>query len=70
MLDRRGLIVGGVAMSAISAAWAETPAFAKLRAIESIRLPRFFNGVLAFGRNGRVEHIRCAGMADVEAGGL
>ena len=33
-----------------------------------VPLPASFNGALAYGTNGRVEHIRCAGRADVEAG--
>lgn len=31
-------------------------------------LPPGFNGILAYGRNGHVEHIRCVGVADIEAG--
>lgn len=31
-------------------------------------MPASFNGALAYGRNGDIEHNRCLGLADVEAG--
>jgi CubicO group peptidase (beta-lactamase class C family) len=62
------MIVGGFAMGAARAAWARPPSNMKARAINMLPLPASFNGVLAYGTNGKVEHIRCAGKADVEAG--
>ena len=55
-------------MGAAGAAWATPLASTKWRAIDTVELPASFNGVLAYGRNGQVEYIRCAGKADVESG--
>ena len=68
MIDRRTLIAGGVVLGATGRAWAAPTASAKRRAIETITLPASFNGALAYGRNGKVEHVRYVGKADVEAG--
>lgn len=65
MIDRRMLIAGlaaGLAAPAVAA-----PLARKRQAIEAIPLPAGFSGVLAFAREGRVAHLRCAGMADIEA---
>lgn len=67
MIDRRVAIAGAVALAATRAARATPPMSAKARAIDAIALPPHFNGTLACGRDGRVEHIRCVGQADVEA---
>lgn len=68
MIDRRALIAGGVALGITAAASAKVDASAKRRAIDQVPLPPDFNGVLAYGRQGKLEHIRCVGLADVEAG--
>lgn len=68
MFDRRMVIAGGVALGATAGAgWAARPAEAKRRAIAAIALPANFNGLIAYGRSGRVEAMRCVGMADVES---
>jgi CubicO group peptidase (beta-lactamase class C family) len=36
--------------------------------LNAIQLPPGFNGALAYGRGGRIEHVRFVGMADAEAG--
>lgn len=68
MIDRRTLIAAGVALSATRAMSAEPLSSAKRRTIDAIELPPYFNGVFAYGTKGKVEHLRCSGMADVEAG--
>ena len=47
-------------------AWSKRAPQAKRHAIEAIALPAGFNGLIAYGRGGRIEHLRCAGFADVE----
>jgi D-alanyl-D-alanine carboxypeptidase len=49
-----------------TAASAKVPNTTKRQAIEGIILPPDFNGALAYGRQGKLEHIRCVGLADVE----
>ena len=66
MIDRRKLIVGGLALGVATAASAKVPNTTKRQAIEGIILPPDFNGALAYGRQGKLEHIRCVGLADVE----
>lgn len=68
MINRRTLIAGGVVFGTTGTAWAASIAGVKRRAIDAIQLPASFNGTLAYGRNGKIEHIRCMGLADVEAG--
>lgn len=68
MIDRRNFVAGGIALCAAGAARAAPQPDAKRRAIEAIVLPTGFNGLLAYGRGGRIAHLRCAGLADVEAG--
>lgn len=60
-------MAGGVALAATGGAWAR-PAAGKVRAIDGIVVPAGFSGTFAYGRDGRVEHLRCVGLADVEAG--
>lgn len=67
MIDRRKLIAGGLASGMATAVFAGKPSTKHL-AIERIVLPPSFNGILAYGRQGRVEHVRCVGLADLEAG--
>lgn len=67
MIDRRTLIAGGAILGAGGPALAAATIDGRGRAIDSIDLPNGFNGVLAHGRNGRVVHLRCVGLADVEA---
>lgn len=68
MIDRRALMIGGMALGAATLT-AAAPSFgAKRRAVEAVRLPPGFNGALAYGAGGRIAHVRYAGMADVEAG--
>jgi CubicO group peptidase (beta-lactamase class C family) len=67
IIDRRAFIASGAALGVASVVRAEPPAGAKVRAIDSLPLPLGFNGLLAYGRGGRVQHLRCAGFADVEA---
>jgi len=66
MIDRRALIAGGLALGVATAASAKSASSTKRQAIEGISLPAHFNGILAYGRQGKLEHIRCAGLADVE----
>jgi CubicO group peptidase (beta-lactamase class C family) len=68
LIDRRTVIAAGLAAGVAGPSWGGPTSAAKQRAIEAIQLPASFNGVLGYGRNGKVEHIRCVGMADVEAG--
>ena len=67
MIDRRAFFLGSVAMAASSTASARGVANRKHRAIEAIKLPAGFNGLLAYARGGRIQHLRTAGFADVEA---
>ena len=67
MIDRRTLLAAGIAVGVTGPSWAGRTTDAKRRAIDAVELPASSNGALAFGRNGRVEHVRCVGMADVEA---
>jgi D-alanyl-D-alanine carboxypeptidase len=66
VIDRRTVIAAGVALPLAGKGWARAGS-AKAICIDGIRLPAGFNGLLAYGRNGRVEHLRCAGFADVDA---
>jgi D-alanyl-D-alanine carboxypeptidase len=66
VINRRTLIGVGLALTATRAG-AAAPS-AKRRAIDAIMLPAGFGGVLGYGRAGRMEHVRCAGLADIEAG--
>ena len=66
MIDRRELIVGGIAFGIATSASAQGVPQTKRQAIEGISLPTDFNGVLAYARQGKLEHIRCVGLADVE----
>lgn len=68
MINRRALMVGGLALGATRALSAEPTLSVKRRAIDAIQLPPDFNGALAYGRGGDVAHVRYVGMADVEAG--
>lgn len=68
MIDRRTLIAAGVALGAVRGTRAAAPRDRKRQAIDAITLPPGFAGVIAYGRRGRVEHIRSVGLADVEAG--
>ena len=67
MIDRRTLLAGGAVLATVGSAKAARQTNAKHLAIDSVKLPASFNGVLAYGRGGRIEHLRCAGKADVEA---
>ncbi|URW75629.1 beta-lactamase family protein [Sphingomonas donggukensis] len=69
MIDRRTILAGSVLLGATSRAWGR-PASAgtsRSRAIDGIALPANFNGLIAHARAGRVEHVRCVGMADIES---
>jgi D-alanyl-D-alanine carboxypeptidase len=68
MIDRRMLMASGLAFGATSALAVKPSSVAKRAAIEAIQLPTGFNGTFAYARNGRIEHARYVGMADVEAG--
>lgn len=66
-------MAGSIAIGAASGAWApgasaKPAADAKRRAIDALALPAGFNGLIAYGRGGRIENLRVAGFADVEAG--
>lgn len=65
MLNRRAVCLGGLVMAAASRVNA-APAGGAAQAIEAIELPQNFGGILAYGRRGRIEHIRCVGPADRE----
>jgi D-alanyl-D-alanine carboxypeptidase len=67
MIGRRAFVAGSVALGAAGSArgW---PVGDKAAVIDAVALPPGFNGLIAHGRSGRVEHLRCVGMADVEAG--
>lgn len=67
MIDRRTLLAAGVVAGVTRPSWASPTTDVRRRVIDAIELPASFNGALAFGRNGRVEHVRYVGMADVEA---
>lgn len=67
MIDRRTFLLAGAAMTASSAASARSPAKGKRSAIDAIALPPGFNGLIAYARGGRIQHLRTAGFADVEA---
>lgn len=66
MIDKRELIIGGLAVGVATAAFGKVMPSAKRQAIDEIELPANFNGVLAYGTQGKLEHIRCVGLADVE----
>ncbi|SOB78955.1 D-alanyl-D-alanine carboxypeptidase [Sphingomonas guangdongensis] len=66
MIGRRTLIGAGLALAATRAGAAVPDS--KPRAIDALVLPAGFGGVIGYGRGGRLVHLRCAGMADVEAG--
>ena len=66
MIDRRELIVGGLALGVATTASATSASATKRQVIDEIILPSDFNGALAYGRRGKLEHIRCVGWADVE----
>lgn len=66
MIDRRDLIAGGLALGVATAASAKGAPTTKRQAIERISLPPGFNGALAYGQQGKLGHIRCVGLADVE----
>ena len=68
MINRRTLIAGAVALGAAGPVWAKAAGGTKRHVIEALSLPPGFNGTLAYGRSGTIQHIRCVGMADVEAG--
>lgn len=44
------------------------PSPVRARTIDSIQLPENFGGVFAYARRGKIEHVRCLGLADREAG--
>lgn len=67
MIDCRAFIASGVAFCTAAAAGAEPLQDAKSRAIDGVELPAGFNGVLAYGLSGKLQHLRCVGFADVEA---
>jgi len=67
------LVAGGIALGATEAFGAAGPRAAavpaaKRAAIKAVALPAGFNGLIAYGRQGKVEHVRCVGLADIEAG--
>lgn len=66
LIDRRTMIAGAV-LGVSGPAWA-TSKGPKRQVIDTLDLPSSFNGALAFGTGGRIEHIRCVGNADLEAG--
>lgn len=66
MIDRRELIIGGLVVGVATAASGKAMPSAKRQAINGIELPANFNGVLAYGTQGKLEQIRCVGLADVE----
>lgn len=66
MIDRRKLIAGGLVLGVATAATAKVAPTTKRQAIDGIILPPDFNGALAYGRRGKIEHIRCVGLADLE----
>jgi CubicO group peptidase (beta-lactamase class C family) len=67
MIDRRAFFLGSVATAASSTASARSAGNGKHDAIEAIKLPAGFNGLIAYARGGRIQHLRTAGFADVEA---
>ena len=68
MMNRRTLVAGAIAISTSAAALARPATEAKRRAIDAIELPPSFNGLIAFGRRGAIDHVRCVGLEDREAG--
>ncbi|MFD1787904.1 serine hydrolase domain-containing protein [Sphingomonas floccifaciens] len=66
MIDRRSFLVSSAAVAVGSAASARGIGGGKADAIAGIALPAGFNGIIAYARNGRIEHVRSAGFADVE----
>lgn len=67
MWNRRELVAGGLALGIAGPGRAAPAADAKQRAIEGIALPPRFNGALAYARDGRLRHVRCVGLEDIEA---
>jgi D-alanyl-D-alanine carboxypeptidase len=67
VIGRRALIGSSLALGLTAPTWAGRRLAGKRSAIDSIDLPPLFNGALAYARQGQVEHIRCVGLADVEA---
>lgn len=67
MIDRRTFLLSGAALAASSKVSARDLANGKRRAVDAITLPTDFNGLIAYARGGRLQHVRTAGYADVEA---
>ena len=67
MIDRRTLLAGGAVLATTGVAKAARRTSAKHLANDRVQLPASFNGVLAYGQGGSVEHLRCVGKADIEA---
>lgn len=66
MLSRRALVGGGIMFALPSYSFARPAPDPKRLVIDRLPLPASFNGAIAFGRSGRIEHARCVGMADRE----
>lgn len=67
-IDRRTLLGSAIALVPAAHALAGLRLSTKAQAIEALTPGPDFQGIIAYGRAGRVEHVRCVGMADVEAG--
>ena len=68
MIDRRAFVAGGLCLGLPVTGWAKSQAGSRVAALRSIALPTGFNGVLAYGRRGRIEALRSVGFADMEGG--
>lgn len=66
MIDRR-LFVGGALALGLAGPALSKGRVSRSAAINALALPAGFNGLIAHGRGGRIEHVRLSGLADIEA---
>ena len=65
MIDRRAFVAGGLCLGLPVTGWAKSQVRSRAAALRAIALPAGFNGVLAYGRRGRIEALRPVGLADL-----
>lgn len=67
MIDRRAFVAGGLCLGVPVTGWANSQARSRAATLSAIALPSGFNGVLAYGRRGRIEALRNVGLADLDS---
>jgi D-alanyl-D-alanine carboxypeptidase len=66
VIDRRMMLAAGMALPVAGTGLAKSVS-SKAASIDAVQLPAGSNGLLAYGRNGKLEHLRSVGFADMEA---